>query len=150
MRGQFDGDEVHLERALPFLIHACYQQLRSITYKEFASHGLALTPEQWVVLVRLWQKDGQSQSALSESTLRDRPTMSRIIDTMEKSGLVERTVDPDDARSRLVRLTRAGKALQPKLVPVAKGLVERLERDIPEKDLELTHRTLSRMLANLR
>jgi MarR family transcriptional regulator, organic hydroperoxide resistance regulator len=149
MRGQFDGNRVVLEKALPFLIHACYQQLRSRTYKEFLSHGLELTPEQWIVLVRLWEKDGQSQSALSESTLRDRPTMSRILDTMEKSGLVERSVDPNDARSRLVKLTRAGKSLQPKLVPLAKKLVQRLEAGIPERDLETTHRTLARMLANL-
>jgi DNA-binding MarR family transcriptional regulator len=150
MRGQFDGDQVVLERALPFLIHGCYQQLRSLTYKELLGHGLELTPEQWVILVRLWQKDGQSQSALSESTLRDAPTMSRILDTMEKNGLVERAVDPQDARSRLVRLTRTGKALQPKLVPLAKKLVQRLEAGIAERDLETTHRTLSRMLANLR
>lgn len=149
MRGQFQGNQVVLEKALPFLIHACYQQLRSLTYKEFLQHGLELTPEQWVVLVRLWEKDGQSQTALSESTLRDRPTMSRILDTMEKSELVERCVDPNDARSRLVRLTRAGKGLQARLVPVAKKLVTRLEADIPERDLELTHRTLSRMLQNL-
>jgi DNA-binding MarR family transcriptional regulator len=150
MRGQFDGHRVVLEKALPFLIHGCYQQLRSLTYKEFLGHGLELTPEQWVVLVRLWEKDGQSQSALSESTLRDRPTMSRILDTMEKSELVERSVDPQDARSRLVKLTRTGKSLQPKLVPIAKKLVQRLEAGIPERDLEITHRTLARMLANLR
>jgi DNA-binding MarR family transcriptional regulator len=103
-----------------------------------------------VVLVQLWEKDGQSQSALSELTLRDRPTMSRILDTMEKHDLVVRREDPQDARSRLVRLTRRGKALQEKLVPVAKKLVTRLEQGIPEADLETTHRTLSRMLENLR
>ena len=150
MRGQFDGNKVALEKALPFLIHACYQQIRSVTYKEFLGHGLELTPEQWIVLVQLWEKDGQRQSALSERTLRDRPTMSRILDTMEKSGLVERTVDEKDARSRLVKLTRSGKSLQAKLVPVAKRLVARLEQDIPERDLEVTHRTLARMLENLR
>jgi DNA-binding MarR family transcriptional regulator len=150
MRGQFDGNQVQLDKALPFLIHACYQQIRSLTYKEFLGHGLELTPEQWIVLVQLWQKDGQSQSALSERTLRDRPTMSRILDTMEKSGLVARTVDVDDARSRLVKLTRTGKALQAKLVPVAKKLVARLEHGIPERELETTHRTLARMLQNLR
>jgi DNA-binding MarR family transcriptional regulator len=150
MRGQFEGNQVVLEKALPFLIHACYQQIRSVTYKEFAGHGLELTPEQWIVLARLWEKDGQSQSALSELTLRDRPTMSRIIDTMEKSGLVERSVDEHDARSRRVLLTRTGKSLQAKLVPVAKKLVARLERDIPERDLEVTHCTLGRMLQNLR
>jgi MarR family transcriptional regulator, organic hydroperoxide resistance regulator len=150
MRGQFEGNRVALERALPFLIHGCYQQLRSLTYKEFLGHGLELTPEQWIVLVQLWKNDRQSQSALSELTLRDRPTMSRIIDTMEKSGLVERVVDAQDARSRLVKLTRRGRSLQERLVPVAKQLVERLEQGIAESDLETTHRTLSRMLANLR
>lgn len=150
MKGQFDGNSVVLKRALPFLIHACYQQIRSVTYKEFLGHGLELTPEQWIVLVQLWQKDGQSQSALSELTLRDRPTMSRILDTMEKSGLVERHVDEQDGRSRLVKLTRSGKALREKLVPVAKKIVAQLEHDIPERDLEVTHRTLSRMLENLR
>ncbi len=150
MRGQFEGNRVLLDKALPFLIHACYQQIRSATYKEFLGHGLELTPEQWIVLVQLWEKDGQSQSALSERTLRDRPTMSRILDTMEKTGLVERSVDAQDARARLVRLTRTGKGLQAKLVPVAKKLVARLEHDIPERDLETTHRTLARMLENLR
>ena len=150
MRGQFEGNQVVLEKALPFLIHACYQQIRSVTYKEFSGHGLGLTPEQWIVLARLWEEDGQSQSALSNLTLRDRPTMSRIIDTMEKSGLVERSVDEHDARSRRVLLTRTGKSLKAKLVPVAKKLVARLERDIPERDQEVTHRTLGRMLQNLR
>ena len=150
MRGQFEGDQVNLEKALPFLIHACYQQIRSVTYKEFGSHGLELTPEQWIVLVRLWEKDGQSQSALSEQTLRDAPTMSRILDTMQKGGLVTRVVDEQDARSRLVKLTRAGKALQPQLIPVAKRIVARLEQGISERDLEVTHRTLAKMLSNLR
>jgi DNA-binding MarR family transcriptional regulator len=149
MRGQFEGDKVLLEKALPFLIHACYQQIRSVTYKEFLGHGLELTPEQWIVLVQLWTKDGQSQSALSELTLRDPPTMSRILDTMQKGGLVTRVVDEHDARSRRVLLTKTGRALQAKLVPVAKRLVARLERDIPERDLETTHRTLAQMLKNL-
>jgi MarR family transcriptional regulator, organic hydroperoxide resistance regulator len=150
MRGQFVGDQVLLEKALPFLIHACYQQIRSATYKEFLAHGLELTPEQWIVLVQLWTKDGQSQSALSELTLRDAPTMSRILDTMQKSDLVMRVVDEQDARSRLVQLTKTGKALQAKLVPVAKKLVARLEHDISERDLQTTHRTLAKMLQNLR
>ena len=106
-------------------------------------------PEQWIVLVQLWRKDGQSQSALSELTLRDRPTMSRILDTMEKTGLVERTVDEKDARSRLVKLTRSGKSRQNELVPIAKTLVARLEAGISERDLEITHKTLSRILKNL-
>jgi DNA-binding MarR family transcriptional regulator len=68
---------------------------------------------------------------------------------MERSGLVWRSVDEKDARSRLVKLTRSGKALQAKLVPLAKSLVLRLEDGIAERDLEITHKTLGRMLHNL-
>jgi DNA-binding MarR family transcriptional regulator len=149
MRDQFDGDHVILENALPFLVHGLAQLIRSRSYKEFNQHGLEITPEQWIVLVRLWQKDGRTVSDLSESTLRDRPTMSRILDTMEASGLLQRKPDPDDARSRFVFLTRDGKALRKKLVPIAKALVAELERGIPEEHLLLTRDTLRRMFRNL-
>jgi len=149
MRDQFDGDQVVLENALPFLLHGIYQRIRGVTYREFNKHGLEITPEQWIVLARLWQRDARTVSELSESTLRDKPTMSRILDSMEKSGLVTRTVDRQDARTRIVELTREGKALRKKLVPVAKSIVERLEAGIPEADLLTTRRTLRRLFENL-
>lgn len=149
MRDQFDGDQVVLENALPFLLHGIYQRIRGVTYRAFHAHGLELTPEQWIVLVRLWQRDGRSVSELSESTLRDKPTMSRILDSMEKSGLVTRSIARDDARSRVVALTREGKAMRKKLVPIAKSIVQRLEQDVPEEDLLTTRRTLRRLFENL-
>ena len=149
MRDQFEGEQVVLENALPFLLHGLYQRIRSVTYREFHQHGLELTPEQWIVLVRLWQRDGRTVSELSESTLRDKPTMSRILDSMEKSGLVTRTVDSNDARTRIIALTREGKSLRKKLVPIAKSMVLRLEGDVPEEDLLITRRTLRRLFENL-
>ena len=149
MRDQFDGDQIVLENALPFLLHGIYQRIRGVTYREFNQLGLEITPEQWIVLARLWQRDRRTVSELSESTLRDRPTMSRILDTMEAAGLLTRTIDDKDARSRIVQLTREGKALRKKLVPVAKSIVARLEAGIPEADLLTTRRTLRRLFENL-
>ena len=149
MRDQFDGDQVVLENALPFLLHGIYQRIRGVTYRAFNEHGLEITPEQWIVLARLWQRDARTVSELSESTLRDKPTMSRILDSMEKSGLVTRTVDRQDARTRIVELTREGKALRKKLVPIAKSIVVRLEAGVSEEDLLTTRRTLRRLFENL-
>ena len=149
MRDQFEGDQVVLENALPFLLHGVSQRIRSVSYRAFNEHGLEITPEQWIVLARLWQQDGRTVSELSESTQRDRPTMSRILDSMEKSGLVTRTVDSKDARTRIVQLTREGKARRKQLLPIAKAIVARMEAGIPEADLLLTRRTLRRMFENL-
>lgn len=149
MRDQFDGDQIVLENALPFLIHGIAQRLRTVTYQAFNQHGLEITPEQWIVLARLWQRDRRTVSELSESTLRDRPTMSRIVDCMEANGLVTRTVDNKDARARIVALTRKGKSLRKKLVPIAKERVTELEAGIPEADLLVTRQTLRRLFKNL-
>jgi MarR family transcriptional regulator, organic hydroperoxide resistance regulator len=149
MRDQFDGDQIVLENALPFLLHGIYQRIRAVTYRSFNEHGLELTPEQWIVLARLWQRDRRTVSELSESTLRDKPTMSRILDSMEKGGLVTRSVDRQDARTRIVELTREGRGLRKKLVPIAKSIVERLESGVPEAELLTTRRTLRRLFENL-
>ena len=149
MRDQFEGEQIVLENALPFLLHGLYQRIRTVSYQAFNQHGLEITPEQWIVLARLWQRDGRTVSELSESTLRDRPTMSRILDSMEAGGLLTRTVDAKDARTRIVTLTREGKALRKKLVPIAKSLVQRLEQGVPEADLLVTRRTLRRLFENL-
>jgi DNA-binding MarR family transcriptional regulator len=101
------------------------------------------------VLIRLWERDARSQGELSDATFRDRPTMSRIIDGMEARGLVERHIDAQDSRVRIVRLTRKGKALQRKLVPVAQDIVERMVAGIEEDALITTRVALRQMFANL-
>jgi DNA-binding MarR family transcriptional regulator len=149
VRDQFRGDAIVLDNALAFVIHHLYQRIRSEGYRAFNQHGVEITPEQWMVLVRLWERGELSPSELSDSTHKDRPTTTRILQTMEAHGLVERRTAASDKRQRVVRLTAHGKTLRKKLVPVAQRLVERIERGIPERDLECTRHTLRRMLENL-
>ncbi|HKG95838.1 MAG TPA: MarR family transcriptional regulator [Gemmatimonadaceae bacterium] len=149
MRDQFIGDRIVLEQAMAFAIHHAYQRIRTTTYRAFREHDLDITPEQWMVLVRLWDRDALTPSELSATTLRDRPTMSRILDSMEARGLLVREPDATDGRGRVVRLTRAGRALRAPLTAVARSLVGRIERGIPEDDLAVTRRTLRRIFDNL-
>ncbi|HSO37158.1 MAG TPA: MarR family winged helix-turn-helix transcriptional regulator [Labilithrix sp.] len=149
MRDQFTGDGITLDKALAYWIHRVYQAERNEMFRELRQHGEELTPEQWIVLVRLWEEDGRTQTDLGASTFRDRPTMSRILDGMEKRGVLERRADPDDARVWRIYLTAQGKALRKKLVPSARHLVERAQRGIPERDLVTTRETLIQMFANL-
>ncbi len=149
MRDQFTESGIRLDNALAFWVHRVYQAQRNAMYREFREKGVELTPEQWGVLVRLWERDGQTQSDLSDSTFRDRPTMSRMIDALEARGLVERRSSEGDGRARLVFLTKASRELKPVLVPVAKRIVARLTRGISERDLETTRATLQHIFGNL-
>jgi DNA-binding MarR family transcriptional regulator len=150
MKDQFVGKAgVVLEKALAYWIHRVYQASRNDMFRRFREEGEEITPEQWIVLVRLWEEDGRTQTELGASTYRDRPTMSRILDGMERAGLVERRADPASARVWRVHLTPRGKTIKKKLVPIAHELVERTQRGIPEEDLVTTRQTLSRMFSNL-
>jgi DNA-binding MarR family transcriptional regulator len=146
---QFTEDGIVVEKAIGFWLNRVYQRTRSEMYRVFAEHGEDVTPEQWMVLIRLWERDGLSQSEVSELTLRDAPTMSRILRVMEQRGYVERKTSRDDARVHFVHLTRHGRSLKKKLVPLVRELVERTARGIDPTDIAHLRCTLKRMFENL-
>lgn len=150
MKDQFTDHGIVVDNAIGFWIQRVYQATRGEMYRRFREHaGEEITPEQWMVLIRLWERDARTQADLCEVTLRDAPTMSRIVDGMERRNLLARKPHPDDGRARIIQLTRKGRELEKKLVPVARKLVNRLVAGISEADLVTTRATLRKMFDNL-
>jgi DNA-binding MarR family transcriptional regulator len=149
MKDQFRSGEIIVDNAIGFWIHRVYQASRNEMFRAFREQGEEVTPEQWAMLIRLWEADGPTQGELSEATFRDAPTTSRILSGMEARGFLERRPDRDDGRVRRVHLTPAGRALKRKLVPVVQRIVEQMVEGVEERDLLVTRRSLQRMFANL-
>ncbi|WP_437577302.1 MarR family winged helix-turn-helix transcriptional regulator [Sorangium sp. So ce887] len=150
MRDQFTADGgIILDNALGYWVARVYLASRAAMYRRFRAHGVEITPEQWMVLVRLWEQEGVTQTHLAERTFRDVPTMSRILALMDRDGLIARRQDPTDRRARLVYLTARGRQLRKALSSEAMAMVDALRAGIPEDDLLTTRRTLQRLLANL-
>jgi MarR family transcriptional regulator, organic hydroperoxide resistance regulator len=149
VKDQFRDGGVVVDNAIGFWIHRVYQATRNEMFRAFRELGEDVTPEQWAVLIRLWEEDGRTQTELSDATFRDRPTMSRILDGMEGRGLLERRSDEGDARVRRIFLTRRGQALRKKLVPAAERIVLHTVRGIDDDALVTTRATLRRMFENL-
>ncbi len=80
----------------------------------FRQNGLEISPEQWTVLIFLWEKDGVTQQELCNATFKDKPSMTRLIDNMERQHLVVRISDKKDRRTNLIHLTTDGKELEEK------------------------------------
>lgn len=70
-----------------------------------------LTIPQYFILSILSEKDGRPFKELADVLACTRATVTGIVDTMEKKGLVERCPNPDDRRSLLVKLTDKGTVL---------------------------------------
>ena len=115
----------------------------------FGEAGHTVSPEEWAILLVLWQKGPQSPGAVAEVTFKDRTTVTRLIDTMVRKKLVMRTEDAVDRRRSIVTLSPRGTALEAELVPIAQGLIGQALAGIPAKDIDTTIRTLRAMTENM-
>lgn len=117
--------------------------------KRFEEAGHKITAEEWAVLLVLWQKGPQAPSALSEATIKDRTTVTRLIDGMVRKALVERRENATDRRRSDIILTPYGEGLKPELVPFAMEIIAQATAGVPKEDMETTLRTLRAFAENL-
>ncbi len=73
-------------------------------YKE-KIQPFGLTHGQFFMLIALFEEDGALPSRRSEKTALDRPTITGLLDRLERDGWVERRPDPADRRTFRVHLT---------------------------------------------
>lgn len=119
-------------------------------YRNFRLNGLEMTPEQWTVMIYLWEKDGVSQQELCNATFKDKPSMTRLIDNMERQHLVVRISDKKDRRNNLIHLTKTGKDIEPQArIVVSKTLKEALQ-GIEVKDLQISQDVLKKIFLNIK
>lgn len=128
-------------------------RLGFLTRKElgnrFRAAGVDVSPEEWAVLLILWQKGAQTPGALADVTFRDRTTITRLIDGMVAKEFVVRGADPNDRRRSLVDVSDAGRGLKAQLVPIARVFIAEALDGVAPKDVEATLRTLRKMTLNL-
>src|SRR6187200_1841250 len=87
--------------------------------KNFKQNGVEITIEQWSVLYHLWKQDGVNQQDLCDATFRDKPSITRLVDNLEKLKLVNRVASKDDRRINMIYLTPEAQELQEKSMEVA-------------------------------
>ncbi|HZW78601.1 MAG TPA: MarR family winged helix-turn-helix transcriptional regulator [Flavobacteriaceae bacterium] len=97
---------------------------------------IAVTKEQWSVLAVLWKKDGVTQQYLADATFRDRAGITRLLDNLQKEGLIERRPDKDDRRTNCIYLTQKGKAIEKNVVEVLDEVVNAITVNVPDEDIE--------------
>src|SRR5687768_16218620 len=79
---------------------------------EAALNLLGLHAGQEMILFQLWVEDGLSQSRLVERMSVEPPTVTKMLQRMEKAVLVRRCSCPNDARVSRVYLTDKGRSLE--------------------------------------
>jgi DNA-binding MarR family transcriptional regulator len=90
-----------------------------------------------------------TQQSLCALTSKDKPSITRLIDKLEKQGLVERIADVSDRRINLIHLTRKGAQMEAKATEIVQQIAERTLMDITEEELMMSRVVLKKIMANL-
>ena len=139
--------QFNIEDSLGFLMNRTNTKLKNELLQHLKPYDV--TPEQWAVLNRLWEREGISPRDLAELTSKDQPNIARILDKLEKKRLIIRQTNPSDNRSFLIYLTDRGRELKAELIPLALAALEKALRGIEPEQVKELKLLLNRIYANL-
>jgi DNA-binding MarR family transcriptional regulator len=116
--------------------------------RNFRQEGIEITPEQWTILLSLWEKDGVTQQELCNATFKDKPSMTRLIDNMERQHLVVRISDKKDRRTNLIHLTKTGRDLENKAYKIANITLGQALEGLTTEELKIGQDVLKKVFTN--
>ncbi|CAN5343193.1 MarR family transcriptional regulator [soil metagenome] len=117
--------------------------------KNFKDASVEITIEQWSVLYHLWKEDGLSQQQLCDATFRDKPSITRLVDNLEKLQLVKRVSSKNDRRMNMIYLTAEAKDLQEKTMELANQTLNEALDGVTIEQVEVAKLVLQKVYDNL-
>jgi len=115
---------------------------------EEAFEPFDITAAQYIIMVSLANGEAESASGLCKGFSYDPGAMTRMIDRLERKGLVQRVPCPNDRRKTKVQLTAEGKAVYPNLVRKHAEILNRKLRGFSKAEMATLEGMLRRVLAN--
>ena len=132
---------------VPYLLNRALGTFNRRWLQHLREHGI--TVARWQVLAILSEYDGSRAGEVAELAAAEQAVTSRVIDQMERDGLVERRAAPDDGRVVEVWLTAQGRATYRGLLPAAERLVAHAMRDMPRETERRLVDGLATLITNL-
>lgn len=103
----------------------------------------------WTFLRALWERDGLTQKELSVQVGVMEPTTFAAVKAMEAKGLVARRQHADNRKNVYVHLTRQGRALERRLVPLAETVNRIGIAGLADSDVATARAVLLAIIASL-
>ena len=129
-------------------------QIQKLSTKRFVqnSHNykLDISLDQWIVLGPVWKNEGISQKNIADYCGKDKTSVTKIIDTLEKKNLVVRVSDQLDHRIKRIVLSNKGKKLFLDALPVMEQTRNALRTGINDQEIETLKTILTKIYNNLK
>ncbi|MCP4000078.1 MAG: winged helix-turn-helix transcriptional regulator [Gammaproteobacteria bacterium] len=132
---------------LPYLLNRVTSRANQLWVTTLRDHGLTIG--RWQVLSVLSRFDGSRIGTIADLSGGEQPAVSRVIDQMERDGVVTRRPALDDSRAVEVWITPLGRELTAELMPHAEAFVQRMLRTLKDAEIKQLTASLERLFSDL-
>ncbi|MCW7494475.1 MarR family transcriptional regulator [Leptospira sp. 2 VSF19] len=108
--------------------------MRRFLSDEFIKQRIGMRFEDWMLLLPLVESESSNQKELSERLVKDKTTVSRLVDGWVKKSWVKRVVSDTDKRHYHLRFTKKGKEIWEKGIPIVQSADQVFRKDLSEKE----------------
>lgn len=137
-------DALKLSSQLCFPLYACSRKIIRLYTPVLEPLGLTYT--QYITMLALWEKSGETVKVLGERLFLDSGTLTPLLKKLEEQGLIQRERSKNDERNVVVHLTEQGLLLKEKALEVPKKVASCIH--LSQKDAIELHRILHLILSD--
>lgn len=145
------SSELLAEQALEF--SRAFTELRSRVRQRIqaaiAAAGLDLSFELLEIIGLLWRKNGITQQEIADIVSKDKSSMTYLINSLVKRGLVTRNENENDRRNRHIFLTEKGRHVRKTIYPLVLHVYAEAAGELAETEISSALRLVKKMTDNL-
>lgn len=135
------------EIAVYLNLAAC--KLKQYTTLALKQNNVGLTPEQFLLIDLLWNQGPMSQQKLADNMRKDKNSVTKLVDALEKKELVCRQKDTKDRRSNTIFLTKKAEVMKADAKEMGISMLDNVLEGISEDELRSFLKTLNKMSDNM-
>ena len=138
-----------LIKEIAVYVNILNSRIKKCFFDKLQENGINITPEQYLVLDILWEKQSLSQQNIADIIQKDKNSVTKIIDSLEKKNRVKRVVDKHDRRINKIELTDEAVALEKTTTDVAIKFMNDVVEGIDKQELDNFVKVMLQMKENL-
>ena len=124
--------------------------MRTATGERMHALNLGISQMQMRALRAIWSTDDMTSQYIASTLKRDKAQVTRLVNELVEQGLVEREPNPEDMRSKLLRLTEAGNHIFRQIEEVQREVYSEMVNGIDESDLQTFFKVSDQLSENIR
>ena len=125
-----------LIKEIAVYVNILNSRIKKCFFDKLQENGINITPEQFLVLDILWEIQSLSQQNIADIIQKDKNSVTKIIDSLEKKQMARRVMDQKDRRVNKIELTEKALALEEKVTKVAIDFMNDAIKGIDKQDLD--------------